>query len=204
MHEITSITAILLAAGRSQRFGKSPKQLASLGKNQTMIAHTYAALSQSSVDQIILVTGAEDDEIRKKLSPRKNDEIIFNSHYEKGMTGSIQAGLAKVQTTDGLMIALADMPALTPQDFELLIDAFLQKGSINHIIVPYFNHQQGHPVIFGAAFLNQIATQPPSEGCFKIIKNNPNAVLKINVPNTNFITDIDTKEDLQNFINRVE
>lgn len=204
MHRMTSVTAILLAAGRSQRFGESPKQLAHIGKSQTMIAHTYATLSQSSVDQIILVTGAEDGEIRKVLSLRNNDQVIFNSNYVEGMTGSIQAGLAKVQATDGLMIALADMPALTPQDYELLIEAFCQKGSVNHIIVPYFNHQHGHPVIFGAAFLNEIATHPASEGCFGVMKNNLQSVVKIKVPNANFITDIDTQEDLNNFRNRVE
>lgn len=198
------ISALLLAAGSSQRFGVTPKQLAELQPKIPMVAQTYQALCETSIDTIIIVTGRETEEIKSILDLRNKDDIVYNPRFEKGMTSSIQTGLAQITYADGLMIALADMPALTSLDYEFMIQAFDKKGGVQRILLPIYKGQRGNPVIFGNAFFKDIANHQAPNGCYDIIQKNKKNLIKIDVPNDHYLVDIDTREDLKNFMNRAE
>ena len=59
------ITAIVLAAGKSKRFGKSNKLLASYKKN-LVLNYTLNKILKSKVDEVLLVTGYQNNKIQNQ------------------------------------------------------------------------------------------------------------------------------------------
>ena len=76
------LSAILLAAGRSERMGRL-KQLMPLGES-TIIERAIDSLSSSAVNEVIVVVGHEAEEITKAISA-KPAKIVFNPNYREGM-----------------------------------------------------------------------------------------------------------------------
>ncbi|WP_311044197.1 NTP transferase domain-containing protein [Rhizobium bangladeshense] len=62
-------------------------------------------------------------------------EVVRNEDYASGMAASLRVGVARAQKDrpDGIMIALADMPAITDLHLNLLIDAFRKNGG-SHVV----------------------------------------------------------------------
>ncbi|HKR94210.1 MAG TPA: NTP transferase domain-containing protein, partial [Candidatus Angelobacter sp.] len=65
----SGVSAIVLAAGMSQRMG-TPKQLLRLG-GETILEHTLKNLRASAVSEIILVLGFAAESIEKEISTKR-------------------------------------------------------------------------------------------------------------------------------------
>ncbi|HEY4711825.1 MAG TPA: nucleotidyltransferase family protein, partial [Dehalococcoidia bacterium] len=87
------ISAILLAAGESNRMGQ-PKQLLPFGQS-TILERTIDTLLDSAVSETIVVLGYRDEEIRKTIAG-KPVKIAINPDYQQGMSVSIIAGLKQI------------------------------------------------------------------------------------------------------------
>jgi CTP:molybdopterin cytidylyltransferase MocA len=60
---------VVLAAGMSRRMGSTvPKQLLQLG-DKALLEHTLENVRAAQVGEIVLVLGAQSDEIRQQLPP---------------------------------------------------------------------------------------------------------------------------------------
>ena len=86
------ITAIVLAAGKSKRFGKSNKLLATYKRNP-VLKHTLNKITKSKVDEILLVTGHQNNKIQNQFKKYSNIKFLFNKNFNKGMSSSIKIGL---------------------------------------------------------------------------------------------------------------
>ena len=96
------ITAIVLAAGRSERMG-SNKLLADL-VGKPLIRHGVEMLLESSVYDIIVVTGNEDEKVRTALHSL---DVAFahNPNFAEGLSTSLKIGLNAVSLdADGALI----------------------------------------------------------------------------------------------------
>ena len=105
------ITAIVLAAGLSKRMGKANKMLLPY-KGKPVIAVTVDNIVAAGVSDIVVVTGFEQEKIQEVLNTRPV-RIMSNPDYEKGMTTSIQKGIAHAKG-NGYMICLGDMIHIMP------------------------------------------------------------------------------------------
>jgi hypothetical protein len=85
------IGAVLLAAGASTRFGAGNKLLAELG-GRPLIAHAADALLASGVDEIVVVTGRDSEQVRQILA-RTAVRFAHNEGWIRGMGSSIASGL---------------------------------------------------------------------------------------------------------------
>src|SRR5205814_2314488 len=109
----SGVAAIILAAGKSSRFG-GPKQLAILG-HRTLLERTLDIVRRSSeIEQIILVLGHSADEIIHRINTG-GAKVVINAHYARGLSSSLRAGLqAAVPDSEiqAVLIVLADQPFL--------------------------------------------------------------------------------------------
>jgi molybdenum cofactor cytidylyltransferase len=80
------ISAVILAAGSSQRMG-SPKQLMRLGK-KPLLEHVLANIRAANVAEIILVLGFAADQIQQKISTQ-GLVIVTNQDYQQGIMAEI-------------------------------------------------------------------------------------------------------------------
>ena len=82
------ISAIVLAAGKSERMGR-PKALLPFGQ-RTFLENILAAIDASSVKDVVVVLGHHREAIESLV---RIENSVFNPDYEKGMITSLQAGI---------------------------------------------------------------------------------------------------------------
>ena len=121
MAAIERTAAILLAAGRSRRFGPEDKLL-SVWRGRPLVAHAAAALASLPFGtKIALVSdgsGAAADLLRTMRF-----EIVINAEPGRGMGHSLALGIAAVGQAEAALVALGDMPCVPAAHHTALCDA---------------------------------------------------------------------------------
>ena len=111
-----NIVGILLAAGQSKRFG-GQKLLQSLPNTQVPMAVQSARHLIEVLPNSIAVIRTQDQEL-KSLLLATGIRVVENPNAELGMSTSIRCAIenqiAHLPDTQGWIIALADMPYISP------------------------------------------------------------------------------------------
>ena len=192
-------TALVPAAGMSTRLGRNKLLLSFKGK--PLIAHAVDTLLASAVNPIVIVLGHEADQVRAAVGERR---VIFveNREYREGLGSSIRTGLAAIPvSTDAIMIYLPDQPLLEPGDVNFLIRAFVEAGKTNKsIVVPLFRGQRGNPVIIDSSYQTSILAMAGETGCRRVIKQNPDQVLTVEMETDHVVRDVDTADEYQRLL----
>ena len=187
-------TAILLAAGRSQRMGSQNKLLLPLS-GKPLILHMLDCLESSAVDDIIVVTGHE-KEVIKNILPA-DITTVHNPDHLQGMTTTIQKGVEAARPDSaGYLICLSDTPFIQAQDVNQVIDAFTkaQNQIKQPIIIPEYEQIPGHPKLFSSGYREEIRKHTETEGLKKLIQSHTDSVVKVRMSSDRIIRDIDTPE----------
>jgi len=185
------ISAILLAAGESNRMGQ-PKQLMPFGQI-TIVERTIDNLLNSAVSETIVVLGYKDEEIRKTIAG-KPIKIAMNPDYQQGMSTSIIAGLKQVdKRARAVLIALGDQPFVNSQTITSLVEAFIANN--RGILIPVYQGRRGNPVIFAIEYKGELLNLKGDVGGREIIKLHPDDVLEVAVDCEGVLLDIDTMEN---------
>ena len=194
------LSVIILAAGISSRMGDENKLLLPF-QGKTVLRHTLESICAAGFDELILVTGYEQEKIRSQARGL-NLIIVHNPEFISGMTGSIQRGVA-VATGSGYMICLADMVNLRPGDYRLLRDNFeLQWQSDKACItIPVVKNQRGNPVIFSSLHRQAILDNRDPEGCRSVLRANPQCCHFVEMESAILFEDMDTPEDFSRLSN---
>ena len=191
LENLADLSVILLAAGKSKRLG-TPKQLLPF-RESTVLEETIKNLTASSLDELIVVSGYQAEEIAGKIKD-KQIKVAVNPDFQTGIGSSIRCGLTKVsEKADSVMIVLGDQPLIDKDIINPLVREFTmtERG----ILVPYYRGVKGHPVIFDRKYLNELFGLPSNIGGRKVIKEHPDDVLNVEVDSENVIVDIDTLDD---------
>jgi molybdenum cofactor cytidylyltransferase len=192
-------SAIVPAAGMSTRLGRNKLLLPF--KGQPLIAHAVDTLMASKVDEIIVVLGHEADQVRAAIGNR-GVKFVENPDYRLGLSTSVRAGFAAVPVQrTGIMIYLADQPLLDAGEVDFLIGALAEAGKANKsIVVPLFRGQRGNPVILKATYKASLVAITGGTGCRRLIKQNPDQVLTVEMETDHVVRDIDTIEDYDRLV----
>lgn len=189
------VSALLLAAGESQRMGHL-KQLLPLG-GSTLIEVALENLLRSRLQEVIVVLGFGAEEIRPRVEA-KGVRVAVNPRYKEGMASSLRVGLDALDPrAEGILVALADQPFIPPEVIDRLIEAF--QGTSKGIVVPTFQGRRGHPVIFHRRYMEELRSLSGDQGGRELLHRNPEDLLEVEVDCPGVITDIDTLEDYWRF-----
>jgi molybdenum cofactor cytidylyltransferase len=201
---MAKISLILLAAGAARRFG-SPKQLEKLPLpgNPTMVEIALKTALQSSVSEIIVVTGNRTNEVEAILQPliataNKPVKLTLNAQWQDGQGYSVAAGIKALDiNTAAAIFMLVDQPRVKSSTLQALADAFEQWSEDEEtIIFPTYQGQRGNPALFGRPFFAALSRLQGDAGGREIVKAHPDAVTTIEVNDPAILEDIDTLEDL--------
>lgn len=185
------VTAIVLAAGGSSRFG-SPKQLLPW-KGKTLLEHTVDTVLESSVSQVVVVLGHRAERIGAVLGQRPL-EVVVNDAWASGQSSSVRAGLQSLpETCDACLFVLADQPNLKPA----LIDDVLARyrRTLAPIVVPAYRGRRGNPVLFSRALFPELMERRGDQGGRQVIERHEEQVETVEVSDRSQFLDIDTVED---------
>ncbi len=115
------ISGIVLAAGESTRFG-STKQIFVHG-GQPLAQHAVDALS--GLDEILVVTGHDADEVESAVTLPPNGRFIRNPNFRLGQSSSLAAALHDINdTSEAAVVLMADQPGITGEVVRALVERF--------------------------------------------------------------------------------
>jgi molybdenum cofactor cytidylyltransferase len=189
------VSAIVLAAGKSERMGRPKALLPIFGR--TFLENILSAISRSSVRHTVVVVGHHREQIEPYITAGAS--LVYNADYESGMITSFQAGIRALPAgTSGALLCLADHPLLECETIEALI-AHLAP---DRIVVPVFQGRRGHPVLFASSVLEEILELSVDQGANIVVRKDPGRIIQVPVNSAGILVDVDTPEDFQRF--RVE
>lgn len=137
------IAAVVLAAGASSRYGAEPP------KQVELLPSVLAALQQSSVDEIVIVSGAHPLPV----------ETVHCPDWERGPGASLRCGLAALaEKAEAAVVVLADGPDLDARAVDRIVDDWRTNGG--DAVAATYDGIRLHPVLLARALWDGV----PDEG----------------------------------------
>lgn len=125
-----SVAAVVLAAGEASRFG-TPKQ-------RLLLPEVLERLTQSSVDEIVVVAGAHTLE-----TPAT---VVTCAGWKRGPGASLTSGLEELApSAEAAVVVLADGPDLAPEAVDRVIAAWRANGG--SLVAASYGGVRGHPLL---------------------------------------------------------
>jgi molybdenum cofactor cytidylyltransferase len=187
---------ILLAAGFSIRFGVSDKLLRALPDGNPIALASAKSLIEAIPFSIAVVR--PENKALALLLQDAGLKVFFCSEQETEMADSLSAAIkfsaAFSESSDGFVIALADMPYINSRTISAVASKLSDGASI---VVPTFKDKRGHPVGFSAKFRTDLESLHGDEGARSILKCHPEEVVFLECDDSGILTDIDTPADLK-------
>lgn len=188
------ISGVILAAGFSSRMeGKNKLTLELEGKK--IIEHVIIAAQESNLDEILIVYKDEDI---KHIAMQYNLRAIYNENSAEGMSTSLKVGVSSLsKNSNACLFLLGDMPFVKSKTINTLVKEAINQSELDaekSIIVPFYNGKRGNPVIFGKKYYKEILENTGDLGAREIMKNNLQAVVKVDISDDYENIDIDTPE----------
>jgi len=187
------IGSLLLAAGRSSRMRGANKLLASFD-GEPLIRRSAQRLAAASAEPPVVVLGNRAAEMKRLLDGLPLT-IADNPDFESGLASSLKAGIRALPPgLDGVLIALADMPNVTPDDFRRLIDMF-RRHEGRAVIRASAGEFRGNPVILPKALVARIDELHGDTGARHLIEDGGLEIVDVDIGEAARI-DVDTPEAL--------
>jgi len=198
---MNNLAILVLAAGKSSRM-KSIKQLEKIN-TKTLLEITLDTAKKVTRKNIFCVLGANAKKIQQEISI-KDVQIIYNKNFESGLSSSIVAGVHHFKneklTFDGVLILLADQPAITVFYLQSLIEKFNLNPT--KIVASVYNHNYGVPVIVPQSYFKDLLHLKGDKGAKHFLTNHKECIVTSKTK-ANLI-DLDTKEDLDFYKNQIK
>lgn len=183
------ISAIVLAAGTSKRFGPENKLLIDW-RGKPMIGHVVETVLAAEPGEVIVVIGHEAELIEAALSGLPV-RFAFNERYMEGMGTSIACGVrAASPEADGFLIVLGDMPQVTAGLCSGLSAAFCSAKN-GAICVPFDGEREGNPVLFDARYRAELCALSGDVGARRIVQAHAPMKVLIEAPQR-ALSDVDS------------
>lgn len=175
----TNYAAIVLAAGRSTRFG-GPK-LSAMLDGAPVLSHALRSAMAAPATRRVLVT--RDDHCAEGFETVQVDN--------DALSASLRAGLAAIDGCAGAFIFLGDMPRI-PADVPCLLAAGIGDGLAAY---PVFQDRPGHPLLLAARGFALAQGLAGDRGLGALLHDHPD-VVRVPVDHAGVVSDVDSPDDL--------
>jgi molybdenum cofactor cytidylyltransferase len=191
-----ALGAVLLAAGASKRFGTDNKLLAEINGRPMVRVVADALLGAGCIDGVLVVTGHDDQSIRRVLESLPV-RFIFNADWRDGMGTSIAFGVSKLSAAlDGAAIVPGDMPFLTSNVIERLGARFEERNGTSIVFPVTPAGAQRNPVIWPRRLFGLLEGLTGPEGGKRLLSELADSSSAVLIPDEKVLLDIDTPDDI--------
>ena len=191
------VAGVLLAAGASRRMGATNKLLEQV-EGESMVARASRTLVEAGLEPVVVVVGHDADRVRAALRGQPV-LIVENTEADLGMSTSLREGVSAVEgerpDAKAAVVALADMPWVTPDDIRALVSAFRERGQ-GAVCVPSFQRKRGNPVLWGRRHFPSLRTLQGDEGARSLLPDVTDELVEVSVGHEGVLRDVDTPEAL--------
>ncbi len=180
---------LLLAAGRSSRMGGSHK-LAAVFDGEPLIVRAVSALVLSGVGAVFVVLGHDAARMKMLLSDAAVSTVV-NPDFADGLSSSLRTGIAALpHDCDGVVVHLADMPAVSADDIKRMAQAFAKSGA-SAIIRATDHGKRGNPVILPRSVFTHVSRLTGDMGARAIVEGFAGQVIDVEIGSAASL-DVDT------------
>jgi molybdenum cofactor cytidylyltransferase len=126
-------------------------------------------------------------------------QFIHNAAWVDGLGGSVAVGVGALpDDADGALIVPGDMPFLTPEFLNAMIERFASAPAPRPILFPQLpDGTQGNPVLWPKRFFPELAKLTGAVGAKPLIKRYAAEAQAYAVPDARLLIDVDTPDDLE-------
>jgi molybdenum cofactor cytidylyltransferase len=185
------IEGVILAAGFSSRT-KTFKMELPFG-NKILIERAIEGMIDTC-SRIIVVGGHRIERIRDITKKYPTVQVVFNTHYERGMFSSVQAGVRHLKG-DWFFIMPGDYPFITKHVFQKLKKSMETSDPGYDIFIPTSKGRKGHPVLIRKKVKDEILREPVDSTLKTVIHRN--SVLLVEVDHEGILMDVNTMKDYE-------
>ena len=179
----------MLAAGAGERFG-GRKQLAELD-GRPLLEHVLAAMAAAPLDGVVVVLGAQAEEISAGVSLH-GARVVICPDWDEGQAASLRAGIGALSGASAAVVALGDQPRISPR----AVDRVLGERSPEALAVrATYDGKPGHPVVLERPLFGAIARLRGDEGARTLLRGV--AVRDVACDGLGRPDDVDTPEQLE-------
>jgi molybdenum cofactor cytidylyltransferase len=191
------IPAIVLAAGKSSRMGRSKAALA-LSGGDTFITRLVRTFKAASVDDIVVVVGHDAKSVVDAFAASDLEaRFVENLDYEQGQLSSLVAGLTVVDRPGvvAALVTLVDVPLVDVATVRAVLDRY----HVTHapVVRPVRGTQHGHPVLIDRSLFEALRRADPSAGAKSVIRAHASPAGDVPVDDDGAFADADTPEDYE-------
>jgi len=191
------IHAVLLAAGRSKRMGRTNKLLLDVD-GIPLVRKSAINILNSNVAYMTVVTGFDEEKIVDALSGL-NVNFVKNVYFREGLSSSLKAGLTNITPSpSAVIICLADMPKIQPEHLNQLIENFDPSKGFE-ICIPTNKGKRGNPVLIGSRFFPHIFETSGDFGAKHVMMQHPDKIVEVEIGTSDIHLDIDTQDEYKKF-----
>jgi molybdenum cofactor cytidylyltransferase len=196
MQAAVPVVGVLLAAGAGRRYDPSGKRLKMIepspGGRHAGAPLAVAALRNllEAVADVVAVLRPAQDEAQcrlHRLLAAEGARLIVCPDAACGMGHSLACGVRARDDAAGWVIALGDMPAVSPSTIAAVRDA-IARG--HDAAAPRHLGHRGHPVGFGRACRDALLRLTGDEGARAVLAAHPPLLIDVDDPGC--LLDIDT------------
>lgn len=185
------ISAILLAAGQSRRFGSTQKLLHHV-RGRALVVHSAELIAGAPVDELIVVIDR----------PEHTSSVASALYFVQprfvvatgGMASSLAAGVRALDPeSEAVLVALGDEPFVDVTAVERVVERYRKGGA--DVVVPRYRGTRGHPVLFARSVYPELEALSGDRGARSVADHDPSrlAFVDLDLPKP---IDVDTPEDL--------
>jgi len=190
------IAGLVLAAGRSTRFGAENKLLAPY-EGRAMLDHVLDRAGEAGLEPVLVVTGHEAEVIRAAAGTRAS-RFVHNPQFAEGLSTSLRAGImAMPEDVGAALILLGDMPCVSVATLARLVAA-AKENPVAQAFVPTFAGRWGNPVLVRRVLFPSLARLHGDQGARKLLEASREVVEEVPVEDAGILADFDTKAALLN------
>ncbi|MEM1404328.1 MAG: nucleotidyltransferase family protein [Pseudomonadota bacterium] len=189
--EDAEVAVLLLAAGRSRRFGDD-KRRALLSSGRTLLSESVKRYVDSGFRVYLCLRGAERHAEFAAQIASSAVEVVPCASSDQGMGATLAEGVQALPSEMGVLVALGDMPCIKGSTLQRMRKKFAPSA----IVYPSYENRRGHPVFFGRQFRPELAALIGDKGAADIIRRHAAHCTEVVVDDRGVLLDIDTPEAL--------
>ena len=180
------VTALVMAAGASRRFGDADKRVTTLPDGHPLLAATVDSLRKAFRDVRTVIRSGD---TLAELQLPEHTPIIRALNASWGMGSSIAdaVGTLEGEATDAVAICLGDMPWVRADTLRRLV----RDATAGNIVRPTHNGRPGHPVLFGRAYWHELGQLTGDQGGRDLIRHHWSQCRHLPVDDPGILADLD-------------